>query len=197
MAKPETLKRVLKEQNIDENVVNKINSGFGSVTDKSSKKKKAEYLFHAVNEMERSLEKDTCQRILESCACTTNGSGLEKNIKQFVEKTKGLSLKEKIKKLCENKHMGNPVLMKDGTIMVGPCANFPNNENGIYSCLCPQISGVDIEKPKSHTYCLCCVGQFKFQYENALEKKIDVEIKSSPFKSNGKKPCTFILSIID
>jgi len=194
MAKPETLKRILKEQNIDENVVNKINSGFENVTDKSSKKKKAEYLFHAVNEMECSLDKDTCQRILGSCACVTNGSGLEKTIKQFVEKTKGLSLKEKINKLCENKHMGNPVLMKDGTILVSPGSI---SENGIYSCPCPQISGVDIVKPKSHTYCLCCVGQFKFQYENALEKKIDVEIKSSPFKSNGKKPCTFILSIID
>ena len=194
MAKPETLKRVLKEQNIDENVVNKINVGFENVTDKSAKKKKAEYLFHAVNEMERSLDKDTCQRILESCACVTKGSGLEKTIKRFTEKTKSLSLKEKIEELCKIKHMGNPVLLKDGTILVSPGSI---SENSIYSCPCPQISGVDIEKPKSHTYCLCCVGQFKFQYENALEKKIDVKIKSSPFKSNGKKPCAFILSIID
>jgi len=41
MAKLETLKRVLKEQNIDENTVNKINSGFENVTDKSSKNKKS------------------------------------------------------------------------------------------------------------------------------------------------------------
>jgi hypothetical protein len=90
--------------------------------------------------------------------------------------------------------MGNPVLKKDGTILISPGSIC---EDGIYSCPFPQISGVNIVKPKSHTYCLCCVGQFKFQYENALGKRIDVEIKSSPFKSNGKKPCTFILSIID
>jgi hypothetical protein len=112
-----------------------FNSGFEKVTDKSPKKKKAAYLFHAITEMDHSLDTDTCRRILESCACAANGR---------------------------------------------------------YSCSCPQISGVDIVKPKSHTYCLCCIGQFKFQYENALGKRIAIEIQSSPFESNGKEPCTFI-----
>jgi hypothetical protein len=65
--------------------------------------------------------------------------------------------------------MGNPVLVKDGTILISSCSN---NENGIYSCACPQISGVDLVKTKSHTYCLCCVVLFKFHYEIALGKKL-------------------------
>jgi hypothetical protein len=32
MAKPETLKRILKEQNIDVNITNKINSGFENLS---------------------------------------------------------------------------------------------------------------------------------------------------------------------
>jgi hypothetical protein len=90
--------------------------------------------------------------------------------------------------------MGKPVLRKDGTILVNPGSN---NETGMYRCSCPQISGVEIVMPKSHTYCICCVGFFKFHYQNALCKKIDVKIKSSPFKSLGKKPCSFILTVID
>jgi hypothetical protein len=193
MAKPETLKRVLVEHNVDKNIINKINNGYENVTNKSAKKKKAQYLFHAINEMDKSLDKDTCQKILEECACTI-GSSLEKKVRQFAVKNNGLSLKEKIKKICEIKHLGNPVLRKDGTILV----NLANtNEDGKYICPCPQVSGVVIEKPKTHTYCLCCGGHIKFQYEIALDKKIDVKIQSSPFESNGKKPCVFVLTIIE
>jgi len=56
---------------------------------------------------------------------------------------------------------------------------------------------VDIEKPKTNTYCLCCAGHIKFQYGIALDKKIDVKVQSSPFESNGKKPCVFLITIIE
>ena len=194
MAKPETLKRVLEEHNVDKNIINKINNGYENVTNKSAKKAKAKYLFHAINEMDKSLDKDTCQKILEECACTI-GSSLEKKVRQFAEKNNGLPLKEKIKKLCEIKHLGNPILRKDGTILLNDLG-FKDKAN-VYSCPCPQVSGVDIEKPKTHTYCLCCGGHLKFQYEIALDKKLDVKIQSSPFESNGKKPCVFILTIIE
>jgi hemerythrin-like domain-containing protein len=78
MAKSEILKRVLIEHNVDKDIINTINNGYEDVNNKSTKKKKAEYLFHAVNEMDKSLDKDTCQDILEECACTI-GSSLEKN----------------------------------------------------------------------------------------------------------------------
>lgn len=45
MAKPETLKRVLSEQNINTDIVNKINNGFENVTDKSPKKKESAISF--------------------------------------------------------------------------------------------------------------------------------------------------------
>jgi hypothetical protein len=66
MAKPETLKKVLQEHHIDKYIVNKINDGYENIIDKSAKIKKTEYLFHAINEMDHSLDKNTCQKILES-----------------------------------------------------------------------------------------------------------------------------------
>ena len=89
MAKPETLKKILVEHNVDKNIVNKINDGFENVTNKSARKKKTQYLFHAINEMDKSLDKDTCKKILEECACT-KGSSLEKKVRQFAEKNNGL-----------------------------------------------------------------------------------------------------------
>jgi hypothetical protein len=142
--------------------------------------------------MDKSLDMDTCQKIMEKCACTI-GSSLEKKVRQLTEKINSLSLKEKIRKMAEIKHLGNPSLRKDGTILV----NLANtNKDGKYICPCPQVSGVDIEKPKTHTYCLCCGGHLNFQYEIVLGKKLDVKVQSSPFESNGKKPCVFLLTII-
>jgi hypothetical protein len=40
---------------------------------------------------------------------------------------------------------------------------------------------------------MCCGGHLKYQYENALGIKLEVEIKSSILQSMGKKPCVFIL----
>jgi hypothetical protein len=185
MAKPETLKRVLNEQHIDAIVVEKINGAYENVNNKSPKKKKAEYLFHAVNEMDRLLDKDTRQRLMESCACTIDSSGLNKTVAQFASKTKGLSLMEKIAKLGEIDHLGKPALRKDGTILV-------DLGSGV-ACPCPQIAGVEVTCPISFTYCMCCGGHLKFHYENALGTKLDVKIKSSILQSMGKKPCVFIL----
>lgn len=188
MAKPETLKQVLIEQHIDKNIVEKINGGYENVNNKSPKKKKAEYLFHAVKEMDILLDKETCCKIMKLCACTIppNSSGLNKTIAQFAEKTDGLSLKEKIVKLGEIKHLGIPTLKKDGTILVDIGSGS--------ACLCPQINGIEIKSPISFTYCMCCVGHIKYQYENALKIKLEVEIKSSILQSMGKKPCIFILT---
>jgi hypothetical protein len=188
MVKPETLKRILNEQHIDANIVKKINSGYENVNNKSSKKKKAEYLFHAVNEMEHSLDKDSCRRVMELCACTIDSS-LNKTVAQFAYKTNGLSLKEKIVKLGEIKHLGNPALRKNGTILVELASGS--------SCPCPQIDGVEITYPKSFTYCICCGGHVKYQYENALGIKLEAEIKSSIIQSMGKKSCVFILTAIE
>ena len=194
MAKPETLKRVFVEHNVDKNIVNKINDGYENVTNKSARKKKTQYLFHAINEMDKSLDKDTCQKILEECACTI-GSTLEKKVRQLAEKINCLSLKEKISEICKIKHLGNPILRKDGTILVNLAST---SEDGKYICPCPQVvNDVDIEKPKTHTYCLCCAGHIKFQYGIALDKKIDVKVQSSPYESNGKKPCVFLITIIE
>jgi len=183
MAKPETLKRVLNEQHIDANVVVKINGAYENVNNKSPKKNKVEYLFHAVNEMDRLLDKNTRQQLMELCACTIDSSGLNKTIAQFANKTKSLSLMEKIAKLGEINHLGKPVLRKDGTILVDLGSGA--------ACPCPQIAGVEITCPISFTYCMCCGGHLKFQYENVLGIKL--EIKSSILQSMGKKPCVFIL----
>jgi len=196
MAKPETLKSMLEKHNVDKDIINTINNGYENVTNKSTKKQKAEYLFHAVNEMDKSLDKDTCKEILEECACTI-GSSLEKKVRQFAVKANGLPLKEQIKlgKLSIlTGSMGNPILRKDNTILV----NLANvDKNGKYVCPCPQVSGVGTEKPKTHTYCLCCGGHLKYQYEIALGRKLDVKVQSSPFESNGKKPCVFILTVVE
>lgn len=192
MAKPETLKRMLIEQHIDANIADNINKGYEDVTDKSSKKKKTTYLFHAVSILENELDKETLCNFMQSCACTV-GSSLDKSIAQFAEKYNDLPLPEKIHKLCEIKHLGSPVLQEDGTILI----NSGVTANGVFRCPCPQIDGAKITEPTSFTYCMCCSGHYKYQYENALSIKLEVKQLSSPLESAGKRPCVFVLMPID
>ncbi len=192
MAKPETLRRILNEYNIPTDTIEKINAGFDDIADKSSKKKKAQYLFHAMNVIDTELDENTRQKVMESCACTI-GSSVEKKTEQFARKTQGLSLQEKVRLLCEVKHLGNPVLQDDGTIFIGYAV-----ENGrTYSCPCPQISGVEITEPMTLTYCMCCVGHFKYQFEKALGVNLEVKQISSALESRGESPCSFVLKVVN
>jgi len=43
MAKPEILKKVLVENNVDKNIINKINYGYENVTNKSDFKERRHY----------------------------------------------------------------------------------------------------------------------------------------------------------
>jgi len=137
MAKPETLKRALIEQNVPADIVHAINKDFADITDKSLKTKKAGYLFHAMNVLDAALDEDTRRNLMHSCACTI-GSSVEKKAEQFAKKTQGLPLEEKVRRLREIKHLGNPVLQEDGTILVQ--SGIENG--GTCRCPCPQISGV-------------------------------------------------------
>lgn len=154
------------------------------------KRKKAQYLFNAVNVLDNTLDTKTRQKIMEACACSI-GTSIDKAVAQFAKKAQHLSIEEKVHKLSEIQHLGNPVLQADGTIIVG--TNI--GSNGVYKCPCPQISGVEITGPKSFTYCMCCGGHYKYQYENALGIKLHIKQISSPFESMGKKSCVFILSV--
>lgn len=192
MAKPETLKRMLIEQHINPNIADNINNGYEDVTDKSPKKKKITYLFHAVSVLENELDKETLCNFMQSCACTV-GSSVDKYVAQFAKQYNNLSLAEKIHKLCAIKHLGSPVLQEDGTILI----NSGVAVSGVFRCPCPQINGAEITEPTSFTYCMCCSGHYKYQYENALGIKLEVKQLSSPLESAGKHPCVFVLTPID
>jgi hypothetical protein len=142
MAKPETLKPMLIEEHINANIADNINNGYENVTDKSSRKKKTTYLFHAVSILENELDKETLCNFMRSCACTI-GSSVDKYVAKFAKQYNNLSLAEKVLKLCEIKHLGSPVLQEDGTILV----NSGVAVNGVFRCQCPQIDGAGITEP--------------------------------------------------
>lgn len=192
MAKPDTLKRVLRDCNIPADTINRINGDFDDITDKSPKKEKTKYLLHAVNVMDAELDENTRRKVMEACACTI-GSSVEKKTEQFAKKTQNLPIEEKVRLLNQMKHLGNPVLQSDGTILI----NSGILDKGVYRCPCPQIRGAEITAPITFTYCMCCGGHYKYQYEKALRVKLDMKQISSPLESEGKKPCTFVLKIIN
>jgi hypothetical protein len=62
-----------------------------------------------------------------------------------------------------------------------------------YRCVClPKATD-----PVSITYCYCCGGHVKHHLQTALGRKLQMKVRSSALASGGKRPCTFLLSILD
>ena len=194
MARVDGIKRGLKENNIDENLIKDI-IGNGDIV-------------NIIIRMDKLLNPIIVHQILDACACCTGKSTIYyKQTKKYGKEIAGKTLKEKITDLGNyNFDFGNTILNDDNTLTTGMYLK----ENGKYNCVCSAaIKAVtnDSASPKKGdsndrlmplSYCYCCAGHFRCHLQNALDIKLKTkEIVSSPINSRGEKPCKFIFDIID
>jgi len=139
-----------------------------------------------MNRMDALLDEPTRYKVRESCACCLGGKRQEmsKVIGQQYD-----TLKDRIKAANEARFVfGHSVTMQDdGRVLV---SFFPEGQES-YRCVClPKAKG-----PVSITYCYCCGGHVKHHLQNALQKKLSMEVRSSALESEGKRGCTFLFTI--
>lgn len=193
MPSPEKLRKALVAFEIENDIVDAINQGYESITDKSPKKERAAFCKQAVDSMEERMDHETMQGLLEwSCCC--KGGAREKASKAFAKENTALTLSEKLGKVKDVPYMGTPVLNPDGTITVHAVRY---NDGEKFQCACSNFNGVKREYSVSKNYCYCCAGHFKYHYEIMLGVKLKTaEIVSSPLDSEGKNPCVIRYEII-
>ena len=189
---PEKLKQALCEQGVDSGIVKKIYEGFEEYSSKIPKRKRVEFIVHAIKEMDNLLDVYTRKRIMESCSCSTIRAN-DKNTIQFINATRNLPLGDRVQRLKKFPHLWNPVLREDGTILIR-CDSAPDGQN---KCNCFQLRGIEIKEPISLTYCMCCGGHFRVSCENLLGIKLEIIKMASPLESMGKEPCTFMLKCLE
>ena len=187
MARVLGIKKRLEQKGFDEAAIKKI-IGNGN-------------LIGIIERMEKLLDYDVMQEILDSCACG-GGSAYIKHCEKIGKEIVDKPLNEKIKHINEaSPKSENIELLTDdhlrGTLAFG--------ESGKYKCACSAAvkTGVKVSQLAESgdsvmplSYCLCCAGSFR----RHLEMKLGIGLKaktivSSPINSGGEQPCEFIYEI--
>lgn len=184
----EVLAKSLDEAGVAPDTIQAILEGGEGVLRKTSPERKADWMRECMSRMDTLLDAKTRHSVREACACCLGGKRLE--ISRGIGK-RGGGLAERISAANEARLVfGHSVRMQDdGRILV----LFSPEGLESYRCVCLPKS----RKPVSKTYCYCCGGHVKHHLQIALDEELACEVRSSALSSGGKRPCSFLFTILD
>jgi hypothetical protein len=172
----------LADAGIDAGVTAEIMAGGEEISLKSSGKAKAEWFSGAMQRMNQLLPLETRHAVREACACCLGGQRLK--LSQAIAR-RGGTLEERVAAANETRMVfGHSVSLEaDGRIIV----RFAPDENKDNRCVClPKAEGT-----VPVTYCYCCGGHIKHHLQIALDRELEMTVRSSALSSAGKRPCSF------
>lgn len=178
----------LARAGVAEEVMARILAGGESISKTAKPEKKAEWLSGAMDRMDALLDDQTRHKVREDCACCLAGKRLE--VSKGIGKNYD-TLEDRLRAANEARFVfGHSVTMQDdGHVLV----SFAPDELENHRCVCLPKA----KSPVSITYCYCCGGHVKHHLQNALGRKLSLQVRSSALESDGKRPCTFLFTIED
>jgi len=187
MPKIESIMETMREQKIPEETMSKF------VLPKTKKAKPIEIL-EFINQMDEFLSEEQRLSVMEEQGCWKSDIIVAK-FREFGNKHANKTIKEKIELLDElgTKFKVPCHLNPDGTVAI----YWQNGTKGNYSCPCSTANKLKSSKIPL-TYCGCCGGHVRYNYQYALGAKLRLkEIVSSMINSDGENPCKFIFEIVE
>ncbi len=178
----------LTEAGIDGVIIAEIMAGGAEITQETSGKAKADWFRGAMERMDSLLDLETRRAVREACACCLGGKRLK--LSKAIAKQGG-TLEERIAVANETPYVfGHGVTLEaDGRILV----RFAPDDTVENRCVClPKNEGA---MPES--YCYCCGGHIKHHLQIALDRKLEMSVRSSVLSSAGKQPCSFWYTLVD
>ena len=186
---PNLIKQI-KETMVKKGISAEIISQFNFLEDKENQ---SEIIINIINQMDKLLSREQCLSIMEEQGCCTSGKPAKAH-QDFGKKYSGKTIEERIKLFdkMETQHKVPPKLNEDGTLSV--FWGFGNE--GDYKCVCGFIKKLPQQIKVSKTFCGCCGGHIRKNFQRSLGKKLKLKkIVSSAISSKGKKRCEFIFGI--
>lgn len=155
---------------------------------------KPEEILALIDRMDQLLSKEECLSIMQEQGCCVTGKPAAAH-RDFGRKHQDKPLSERIKLLHELETPHNPPcrLNPDGTFSVY-WSNFDRDRH--YSCVCGYIKKLSQPCEVSPTFCGCCGGHARKNFQKSLGVKLRLkEIVSSAASSGGKKSCEFLYEV--
>lgn len=190
---PEKFMELLKESDIDEEVVAQVIEGFEDLVSSSPKKRKAVFFKRATEILMQKADTETVHGLYECNACCKGGAR-EKASKAFATKYANADYIERLTHVEEVPYMGRAGLESGNIICVYAVEYMVE---GRYACACSNFNKCGYSESVLKDYCYCCAGHFLHHYQIMLGVKLKtLEIVSSPLDSKGANPCIIRFEVI-
>jgi predicted hydrocarbon binding protein len=192
MAKTKHGMLVTLEKNIEvlagKQIAKKVMDGSAAITEKTDKRKIAEWVKQAVDKLDVLVSEDARIRIMENCGY--NCANVNKKVIQRAKarRKKFRSLDEFLAAEQKKPMSGTRLERKGNTL-----TQFytPQAFTKPMRCYCSLFRGLPENETVSSTYCHCSKGFVKKFWEGVLEKPVNVDFVQSAI--SGASECKFVI----
>jgi hypothetical protein len=178
------LNQNLEKHKVNETIVSEIMKNGELIKKTSKNSEKSIWLFNAMKEMDKLIDKELRQKIREDCACCLSGKrqAICKKIYRDYETNE-----KRIQAINETHLVFGNEIKKTGTKKYE--VRFFDDNLSIQKCVCLK----DLNEGMPISYCYCCGGHVRHHLENVLGVPLKVKVISSALSSKGTKNCVFEL----
>jgi hypothetical protein len=192
MAKTKHGMLVVLEKNIEvlagKSVSKRVMEGSENITEKTDKRKTAEWVKKAMEKLDALVNEDARIKIMENCG--HNCANVNKKVIQRAKarRTKFRSLDEFLA-AEQKKPMSGTRLVREGNTLTQ--FYTPRAFTRPMRCYCSLFRGLPDNETVSSTYCNCSRGFVKKFWEGVLEKPVKVDLVQSAI--SGASECKFVI----
>lgn len=185
---------IVLEKNIEllagEKISKKVMEGSEETTEKTDKKKTAEWVKTAMERLDALVDEETRVQIMENCGynCAEVNNRV---IERAKNRRKRFKNADEFLEAEQRKPMVGTRLVREGKILYQ--FYTPQAFTRPMRCYCALLRGLPDDQKVSGTYCHCSKAFVKKFWENVLERPVRVELKESVV--SGGSECKFAIHI--
>jgi hypothetical protein len=178
------------EQLAGKTIATKVMEGSEQITEKTDKRKIAEWVKNAMEKLDALVDEKTRVQIMQNCGynCAKKNS---KVIERAVARRKKYASTDEFLEAEQQKPMRGTRLSREGNILYQ--FYTPQAFTRPMRCYCGLLRGLPNEETASRTYCNCSRGFVEKFWENVLGKTVKVDLMQSVI--SGDKECKFAIHL--
>lgn len=178
------------EQVAGKSIAAKVMEGSEEITEKTDKKKVAQWTKNAMERLDASVDEKTRVQVMQNCGYNCAKKN-HKVIERAAARRKKYSSTDKFLEAELQKPMKGTRLAREGNILYQ--FYTPQEFTRPMRCYCSLFRGLPTEDNASLTYCNCSKGFVEKYWEAALQKPVKVDLLQSAI--SGAKECKFAIHL--
>jgi len=178
------------EQLAGKTIATKVMAGSEQITEKTDKRKTAEWIKSAMEKLDALVDEKTRVQIMQNCGYNCAKKNSKVIERAVARRKKYVSINEFLEAEQQKPQKGTR-LAKEGNILYQ--FYTPQAFTRPMRCYCGLLRGLPNEQTVSKTYCNCSRGFVEKFWENVLGRPVKVDLLQSVV--SGDKECKFAIHL--